>query len=458
MSAHRKQCRLLETLSFQELRGIEGREMHRLFHISVKKSGRLSTASRIARVTLTCCRERCLLSGRGVIYNQPFIRPSLPPDFLSRLVGSADCMRLALIRKPHARPLVVARNRKSWFRSASSFHRENTVTMGGRVRQTDATAAVSTGGSLISSAKLKQLYATMVRCRLLTERARALRDQAPSAGLYAASMGQEAIATGCAVDLRSEDTISLAPHDSIASLVKGVPLDDIVAQIYASRTHADIERAKRAEHPAHNVIPASSSPGAQLSVATDVALVNKQKKNSNVTVAFSCKAATTLGRWHEALEFAASGSLPIIFVVENNPWANPAGLKACNEEEDFTLKARTFGFPVITVDGNDVVAVYRVAYESLERVRQDGGPVLIEGKTYRLHGQTKPRQANTKAWRTDRDPLTHMERYLTAKGLYTTRWKNQVMYEFSRKLDTAIRGAQMGTQKAAENAQRSRWT
>jgi len=263
--------------------------------------------------------------------------------------------------------------------------------MGGRVRQTDAAATVSTGGSLISSAKLKQLYATMVQCRLLTERARALRDQAPSAGLYAASMGQEAIATGCAIDLRSEDTIALAPHDSIASLVKGVPLDDIVSQIYASRTRGDIERGKRAEHPACNIIPASSSPGAQLSIATGVALCNKQKKNSNVTVAFSCKAATTLGRWHEALELAASGSLPIIFVVENNPWANPTGLKACSEEEDFTLKARTFGFPVITVDGNDVVAVYRVAYESLERVRQDGGPVLIEGKTYRLHGQTKPR-------------------------------------------------------------------
>jgi pyruvate dehydrogenase E1 component alpha subunit len=323
--------------------------------------------------------------------------------------------------------------------------------MGGRVRQTDAAAAVSTGGSLISSAKLKQLYATMVQCRLLTERARVLRDQAPSAGLYAASMGQEAIATGCAIDLRSQDTIALAPHDSIASLAKGVPLDDIVAQIYASRTRRDIERGKRA---AHNIIPASSSPGAQLSIATGVALCNKQKKNSNVTVAFSCKAATTLGRWHEALELAASGSLPIIFVVENNPWTNPAGLKARNKEEDFTLKARTFGFPVITVDGNDVVAVYRVAYESLERVRQDGGPVLIEGKTYRLHGQTKTRATNTKAWRTDRDPLTHMERYLTAKGLFTTRWKNQVMLEFSRKLDNAVRGAQ----KAAENARRSRRT
>ena len=81
--------------------------------------------------------------------------------------------------------------------------------MAGKVGQATAAAAVSTGGSLISDAKLKQLYATMVQCRLLTERVCRLRGKPRSAGLYAASMGQEAIATGCAIDLQPEDTIAL---------------------------------------------------------------------------------------------------------------------------------------------------------------------------------------------------------------------------------------------------------
>jgi TPP-dependent pyruvate/acetoin dehydrogenase alpha subunit len=300
--------------------------------------------------------------------------------------------------------------------------------MVGKAKRTAAApsaAAVSTGGSLISDAKLRQLYATMVQCRLLTERARLLHNER---GLYDASMGQEAIATGCAIDLRPEDTIVPEPHDLIASLVKGVPLRAIVAQLPSYCTSPDHDRS------AHM----------QLSVAQDVALANKQKNNSNVVVAFTCKAATALGCWHEALDFAAIRSLPIIFVVENNPWVDPASLKARGRVDDFTLQARSYGITGITVDGNDVVAVYRVAYECLKRVRQGGGPVLLEGKTYRPHGQARARtrpalgSEGLDGWRAPRDPLTHMERYLTAKKLFTAQWKKQVVHEFSQKLDATV--------------------
>jgi pyruvate dehydrogenase E1 component alpha subunit len=89
------------------------------------------------------------------------------------------------------------------------------------------------------------------------------------------------------------------------------------------------------------------------------------------------------------------------------------------------------GVTSITVDGNDVVAVYRVAYESLERVRRGGGAVLIEAKPYRQHGQA--------LLNTGRDPLTHMEQYLAAKKLFTARWKNGLVQQFSRELDAVIR-------------------
>jgi pyruvate dehydrogenase E1 component alpha subunit len=314
--------------------------------------------------------------------------------------------------------------------------------MAGKVGRT--AAAASTGGSLISDVKLKQLYATMVQCRMLTERACRLRGQPRSAGLYAASMGQEAIATGCAIDLRPDDTIALAPHNSIAGLVKGVPLGDIVAQMYASRT---------AHGQSANIIMPSPTQATHLAVATSVAMANKQKKKGNVVVAFGDKATTTLGCWHEALELAANKSLPIIFVVEDNPWTDPASFEANEEEQDSTAgfdpggKARSNGFPIITVDANDVVAVYRVAYESVERARQGGGPVLVEGKPYRLYSATKRRAANSAARRSKRDPLTHMERYLKTKRLFTPRWKDQLVHEFSQKLDAAVKVAQK-TQRA----------
>jgi TPP-dependent pyruvate/acetoin dehydrogenase alpha subunit len=295
-----------------------------------------------------------------------------------------------------------------------------------RTTAVPAAAAGSTGGSLISDAKLRQLYATMVQCRLLTERAHLLHNDCRFPGLCYASMGQEAIATGCAIDLRREDTIVPAPRDLIAGLVKGVPLGAIAAQLPVRCTSPDHTR---------------SSP-AQLGVATEVALVNKRKNNRNVVVAFTSEPATSLGCWHEAVDFAATENLPIIFVVENNPW--PASFTAHGGTDDFTLQARDSGMTAITVDGNDVVAVYRVAYECLKRVRRGGGPVLVEGRTYHPSGKTRvhsrPRRGSEDldGWHAARDPLTHMEQYLTAKRLFTARWKAQIVCEFSQKLDAAV--------------------
>jgi TPP-dependent pyruvate/acetoin dehydrogenase alpha subunit len=264
----------------------------------------------------------------------------------------------------------------------------------------------------------------MLQCRMLTEHARSLRVQGRTRDLFSASIGQEAIATGCVIDLRPQDTIALAPHDSIAGMVKGVALTDIVARLYARRNSAG--------NSACNVIGPPSVAGEQLQAAIRVALANKQTNANNVVVAFTSRAAATTkssagGYWHEALKFATRRSLPIIFVVENNPWT---GSHARNGSVDLTLKSQKDGLTSITVDGNDVVAVYRVAYESLDRVRNGGGPVLVEGKTYRHAGQA--------LLGTERDPLTHMERYLRAKKLFTDRWKNQLVHRFSGELEAAV--------------------
>jgi TPP-dependent pyruvate/acetoin dehydrogenase alpha subunit len=185
-----------------------------------------------------------------------------------------------------------------------------------------------------------------------------------------------------------------------------------------------------------NIIMPSPRQGTQLSLATSVALANKQKKKGNIVVAFADKAIAALGYWHEALALAAKKGLPIIFVVEDNPWTD---LASSTVSEDSAEKAQNYGFPIIAVDANDVVAVYRVAYESVERVRQGGGPVLVEAKPYHLSSPTKRRVAT---WRKERDPLDHMERYLKSKGLFTSRWKDQVGQEFSQKLDAAVKAAQ----------------
>jgi TPP-dependent pyruvate/acetoin dehydrogenase alpha subunit len=282
-------------------------------------------------------------------------------------------------------------------------------------------AAKSTGGSLIDDAKLKQLYTTMLQCRLLTEHARKLRRLKT---FYDPSLGQEAIAVGCAIDLRPQDTVAVASHDSIVSLVKGVELSDVVAQMYG--------RPGTTRQAAHNIIGPSSRTACGhdelYAVAGNVALAGKKEDEGNVVMVFSTAAGTSSEAWQKALKIAARRSLPIMFIVENNPWADA---RARNGTAKLALKAQMDGLTRITVDGNDVVAVYRVAYESLERMRRGGGAVLIEAKPYRQHGQV--------SLNGNRDPLTHMERYLTAKKLYTTRWKNGIAQEFSRELSAAVK-------------------
>jgi TPP-dependent pyruvate/acetoin dehydrogenase alpha subunit len=272
-------------------------------------------------------------------------------------------------------------------------------------------AGSSTGGSLISDPKLKQLYATMLECRLLAQHARRLRN--PRRALYSASLGQEAIAAGCVIDLEPGDTVVLAPGGSIGGLVKGAELSELVAQLYAPRSGEP--------RLAHNIIIPSSDADQRLELANQLAEANQQKQTASVVVAFATAPATASARWHRSLKFAARHSLPLVVVVENK-----AGL-------DLPLKVPRDGLTRITVDGNDVVAVYRVACESLERVRQGGGPVLIEGKIWQ--------QAAKRLRRAESDPLIHMERYLGARGLFSKRWKDQLVRQFSREIDSAREAA-----------------
>lgn len=314
-----------------------------------------------------------------------------------------------------------------------------------RERAAEAPASGKNGSSLISDEKLKQLYSTMVKCRVLEERIRILKKQARFKGNYYAAVGQEATEVGCTIDLRDEDTIAPSHRDFIANYIKGVPLNAMLSQIYMRRTSPDKGRSS----PAHcgyaplNIITPASTIAAQLNIGTGVAMANKMKKNDNVVVAFSGEGSTSLGFWHEALNFAGVLQLPIVYVCQNNLWAESVNVKLQTRVDDISVKAQAYGFPGITVDGNDVVAVYRVAQEAIQRARSGGGPTLIECKTYRWYGHSEidPAKYRTseevEEWKA-KDPIAAMERYLTGKKLYSPEHKQQIIDEFNPQLDAAI--------------------
>jgi TPP-dependent pyruvate/acetoin dehydrogenase alpha subunit len=319
-----------------------------------------------------------------------------------------------------------------------------------RTKQAPATRAAGQpqpgdGSSPLSPDLLKRLYYYMLKCRTVEERARLLFRQGKFAGNYYAAVGQEATEVGATIDLLPEDTVAPSHRNFVTNIMKGTPLKFMFAQLYARQTSPDQGRSS----PAHcgyaplNVITPASTIAAQLNIGTGVALAYKMQKKRNLVVALSGDGSTSLGLWHEALNFAGVHKLPIVYIVENNLWAESVPLSLQTDVEDLSVKAQAYGFPGITVDGNDVVAVYRVCHEARERARNGGGPTLVECKTYRWYGHSeidpakyrKPEEVER--WKA-RDPIPHMERYLRKQNLWSDEWKQQITNEINAEIDAAV--------------------
>lgn len=300
---------------------------------------------------------------------------------------------------------------------------EVTTSMTSKAKEQSGTAR--NGFSPISDEKLLTLYATMRKCRLLEERVSTLCKQ--GAGSFHASRGQEAAAVGTIVDLLPEDAIGPLHGDFIASFIKGMPLDALLGEISGRA----IKPGKKPSAPAHlsyaplNIVNPLLTTEAQLNIATGTALANKVKGRGNIVVAFLEAESTAEDFWHEAMNFAGTQGLPIVFVCENGLGTEQAKV------EDLAQQSLAYGIPGMTVDGNDVVAVYRVAAEAITHARMGHGPTLIECTHYRLPGKPELGRGMSD------DPILNMEKYLAGKGLFRKEIGLRIDAGFKKKLDTA---------------------
>jgi TPP-dependent pyruvate/acetoin dehydrogenase alpha subunit len=279
--------------------------------------------------------------------------------------------------------------------------------MPNKVKARSAAAAVAgkNGSSLITNEKFRQLYTTLLKYHLLEERL--------SSGSVDSSNGaqsQAAAAVGVALDLGRDDTVVLTPRSFVTQFVKGVPIREMLH--YA---HSNGAGGAAFSYPAASVLtPSLHTVSAQLGLATGAALANKLAKNCKIAVAFIEGDAAALDACREGLELASARKLPLLYVIDRGTTKRQA---AALEQ---------FGelFPVITVDAHDVVAIYRVAQESIARVREGGGPAMIACMPYRLN------EALVHA-------AVHMERYLSGKSLFRDRWREDAIAEFTREVDAA---------------------
>ena len=232
------------------------------------------------------------------------------------------------------------------------------------------------------------MYELMALVRACDDRLRRGLSAGEFACTYWPATGQEAIAAALGVVLRTEDPVVSTYrglHDQIA---KGVPLGPLVAEILTRRTGVNAGKggSMHIAHPSSGLVVSTGIVGSGVPIAVGVALAARMKGADQVAVASFGDGATGTGSFHEAVNLAALWGLPIVFLCQNNRYAEMTPTAEAQPVEDVADRARGYGMPGTKVDGNDPDAVYRALASAVDRARQGGGPTLLECMTFRLWG------------------------------------------------------------------------
>jgi pyruvate dehydrogenase E1 component alpha subunit len=238
------------------------------------------------------------------------------------------------------------------------------------------------------------------------------------------STGQEAVSVGAAVTLDAGDVIVPSHRDLGAHLVRGIEPKEVLAQ-YLGRLDG-LSRGRDGNVHFGDIgrgdIAFLSPMADGIPVAAGVALGLRRQGKGRVAMTWFGEGAACRGDFHEGVNLAAVLRVPVVFVCNNNQFAYSTPLGRQTLVPDIALRAAGYGIPGVTVDGNDVLAVYRAAREAVERARRGEGPTLIECKTMRIRGHSEHDDASyvpkalLEAWR-DKDPVRLYEARLQGWGL-----------------------------------------
>ena len=293
--------------------------------------------------------------------------------------------------------------------------------------------------SLVSNEKLLAIYAAMVKCRMIQQRAAMLFQQGKLASDLHASSGREATAAAIAIDLQPGDSLSLSAGDWLPAMVKGMALESIFLALATASKELNGGAAPFASAMEQNNILSAGDKAQRPASIRERALAAQAAKQSPIVAAILPSNEQSMKPWHDILAAAASQRLPIVFVhyadaAEQTDTVRP-GSKSKNPDAFF------HGVPAITVDSLDAVAVYRVACEAMVRARQGRGATLLQCATHvgipisgkRMEGapSSDPHSLS--------DPVAILEAYLKGKGIEPGQHNQHIVAAFNVELDLATR-------------------
>ncbi|MFH1475880.1 MAG: thiamine pyrophosphate-dependent dehydrogenase E1 component subunit alpha [Verrucomicrobiota bacterium] len=238
---------------------------------------------------------------------------------------------------------------------------------------------------------LLALYRKMVLIRHFEERVKFLFLEGIMPGTIHQCQGQEATAVGVCAALNDDDVITSTHRPHGHCIAKGLPVNDMMAELFG-RTTGCCKGKGGSMHMgdiSRGIVPAIAIVGGGIPVATGCALAFKLRGEKRVAACFMGDGATNEGVFHESLTIGAIWKLPVIYVIENNLYGASTPVRMVNMVANLAEKARTYGMPGLTIDGNDPLAVYEATRAAAERARNGDGPSLLELVTYRITGHSR---------------------------------------------------------------------
>ncbi len=289
----------------------------------------------------------------------------------------------------------------------------------------------------------------MIRIRKFEERVVDLFAKGKIPGFVHSYIGEEAVAVGACSVLKDNDFITSTHRGHGHLIAKGGNLNYMMAELYGKKTGyckgkggsmhiADLDLG---------ILGANGIVGAGLPIAIGSGLSIKVRGTDQVTVCFFGDGASNRGTFHESLNVASIWKLPVVFMNENNHYAISFSQKKSMAIPNISDRATAYGIPGLTVDGNDVIAVYEAVKEAVKRARNGEGPTLIEAKTYRYRGHfegdptTYRSREEVEDWK-KKDPINVFEDKLLARDFITKKEIEDIEKEVVDEVEETVKFAE----------------
>jgi len=297
----------------------------------------------------------------------------------------------------------------------------------------------------LSPERKRELLCQMYTIRAFEEKAEELYAMGKVHGTMHLSIGMEASAVGSIAALRPDDLILSTHRGHGHCIAKGADLNKMMAEFMGKETGycrgrggsmhiADVESGNLGA----NGVVAGGIP-----IAVGVGLGLKMQKRDQIILCFFGDGAANTGAFHESLNMAAIWSLPVVYVCENNQYAMSLSVRKAFAIERISDRAAAYGIPGVTVDGNDVMAVYEAVKKAVDRARAGGGPTLVENVTYRWRGHSKSdvnryrTREEIEAWK-KKCPIKRFRARLIEEGILTEEEADRIRDEAYAAVDAAV--------------------